>query len=68
MSENRLKPDAPIARPPSADLMPDEPLEIVFAEDLEVNHPAAAKDGQSSPILEPADQEPAEPKRGDSPD
>jgi hypothetical protein len=48
--------------------MPDEPLEIVFAEDLEVNHPAAAKDGQASPILEPADQEPAEPKRGDSPD
>jgi hypothetical protein len=48
--------------------MPDEPLEIVFAEDLEVNHPAAPKDGLPSPILEPAVPDPAEPRRGDSPD
>jgi hypothetical protein len=68
MSENRLKPDAPIPRPPSVDLMPDEPLEIVFAEDLEVSQPAAAEDGLPSPIPEPAAPEPAEPKRGDSPD
>ena len=41
MSETRMKSDAPVQSPARPDLAPDEPLEIVFAEDVDARRPEA---------------------------
>ena len=66
MSETRLNTDAALRGPDDPELTPDDPLEIVFAEDVELDETPPVEDCKHALTSEPAASPPVERPGGEA--